>query len=246
MNDKNIERNRYNESAKNALKNNDFFSVNNLTLPLKTPYAFFQSVIFEYADRDSLILEFGAGMGENTEYLLATGARVCATDISEDSLSVLSKRFDTDKLTTEVADMENLPFEDRTFDIVASAGSLSYGDNNAVLNEIYRVLKHNGAFIAIDSLNNNPIYRLNRYIHYLKGDCSLSVIRRMPDLKLLQKYEKKFGKIEAYFFGSISYLVPMLNKLIGEVRTKKISDSIDKMVDVKYSAYKFVLIAEKK
>jgi hypothetical protein len=35
-------------------------------------------------------------------------------------------------------------------------------------------LKNKGAFIAIDSLNNNPIYRLNRYLHYLKGERSLS------------------------------------------------------------------------
>jgi ubiquinone/menaquinone biosynthesis C-methylase UbiE len=39
-----------------------------------------------------------------------------------------------------------------------SAGSLSYGDNDKVLDEIYRVLKNKGAFIAIDSLNNNPKY----------------------------------------------------------------------------------------
>jgi ubiquinone/menaquinone biosynthesis C-methylase UbiE len=37
-----------------------------------------------------------------------------------------------------------------------SAGSLSYGDNDIVMNEIYRVLKLQGVFIAIDSLNNNP------------------------------------------------------------------------------------------
>jgi ubiquinone/menaquinone biosynthesis C-methylase UbiE len=66
------------------------------------------------------------------------------------------------------------------------------GDNDKVLDEIYRVLKNKGAFIAIDSLNNNPIYRLNRYLHYLKGERSLSTIARMPDLKLLRKYEQKF------------------------------------------------------
>jgi hypothetical protein len=33
------------------------------------------------------------GMGENTEFLLATGAKVYATDISEHSLSAMGKRF---------------------------------------------------------------------------------------------------------------------------------------------------------
>jgi ubiquinone/menaquinone biosynthesis C-methylase UbiE len=52
--------------------------------------------------------------------------------------------------------MEKLPFADQSFDIIVSAGSLSYGDNDIVMNEIYRVLKLQGVFIAIDSLNNNP------------------------------------------------------------------------------------------
>ncbi len=246
MTDKNIEKNRYNEIARDALKNNDLFRVNNLTLPLKTPYAFYQSVIVEYGDSDSTVLEIGAGMGENTEYLLATGARVCATDISDDSLSVLSKRFDTDKLTTEVADMENLPFDDMSFDMAVNAGSLSYGDNDAVLNEIYRVLKPKGVFIAVDSLSHNPIYRINRYVHYLRGHSSLSTLQRMPTLKLLKKYHVKFGKIEARFFGSIAYLVPLMNRIFGELMSAKISDRVDRMVFVKRSAFKFVMIVEKK
>jgi ubiquinone/menaquinone biosynthesis C-methylase UbiE len=138
-----------------------------------------------YSHKGSFVLEIGAGMGENTKFLLATEAKVCATDISEHSLSVIEKRFNNDKLTTKVADMEKLPFAGQSFDIIVSAGSLSYGDNDKVLDEIYRVLKNKGAFIAIDSLNNNPIYRLNRYLHYLKGERSLSTIARMPDLKLL-------------------------------------------------------------
>ena len=66
--------------------------------------------------------------------------------------------------------MELLPFDNEIFDIVACAGGLSYGDNKLVLNEIYRVLKPKGMFICIDSLNENPIYKFNRYLHYLRGN----------------------------------------------------------------------------
>ena len=55
--------------------------------------------------------------------------------------------------------MEKLPFRDNSFDAICSAGSLSYGDNLIVMNEIYRLLKTGGSFIAVDSLNNNPIFR---------------------------------------------------------------------------------------
>ncbi len=246
MIDKDIEKIRYNQKANHALKNSNLFSVNRLTQPLKTPYVFYKKAIANHANSDSFILEIGSGMGENTEFLLTTGAKVYATDISQDSLNVMKKRFNTDRLITKVADIERLPFEDGVFDIVVNAGSLSYGDHNTVLNEIYRVLKPAGAFIAIDSLNNNPIYRFNRYVHYLRGSRSLSVIKRAPDLRLLRKYEQKFGKVEHQFFGSISYLVPLLNAVFGEKMSTKISDRIDGLVGVKRSAFKFVMVAEKK
>jgi ubiquinone/menaquinone biosynthesis C-methylase UbiE len=247
MSDKDIEKSRYNEKAQSALDAGDLTSVNALTLPLKAPYDFYKLMIVEHLGAESCILEIGAGMGENTGFLLETGARVCSSDISVESLSVLSKRFEGNaQLTTKVADIEKLPFEDGVFDMVVNAGSLSYGDHNAVLNEIYRVLKPAGAFIAIDSLNNNPIYRFNRYVHYLRGSRSLSVIKRAPDLRLLRKYEQKFGKVEHQFFGSISYLAPLLNAVFGEKMATKISDRIDGLVGVKRSAFKFVMVAEKK
>jgi ubiquinone/menaquinone biosynthesis C-methylase UbiE len=57
--------------------------------------------------------------------------------------------------------MEKLPFADQSFDLIVSAGSLSYGDNDKVLDEIYRVLKNKGAFIASLSLLNRFSITLN-------------------------------------------------------------------------------------
>ena len=245
MNDKEIEKNRYNNSAIGALENNSILNIDELMLPLRVPYIHYRKMIQEYVDESTNVLEIGAGMGENTEFLLATEAKVCATDISEHSLSVIEKRFNNDKLTTKVADMEKLPFADQSFDLIVSAGSLSYGDNDIVMNEIYRVLKLQGVFIAIDSLNNNPIYRLNRYVHYLRNHRSLNVIKRTPDLKLLDKYGQKFDKIETQFFGSISYLVPLMNKIFGEQSSTKIVNNIDKIFTIKRSAFKFVMIVTK-
>jgi len=247
MSDKDIEERRYNGKAQSALDAGYLTSINALTLPLKTPYDFYESVIVERLGAESFVLEIGAGMGENTGFLLETGAYVCSSDISVESLNVLMKRFDGNaQLTTKVADIEKLPFEDGVFDMVVNAGSLSYGNHNTVLNEIHRVLKPDGVFVAIDSLNNNPIYRFNRYVHYLRGSRSLSVIKRAPDLGLLRKYEYKFGQVENQFFGSISYLVPLLNAVFGEKIATKISGRIDSLVGVKRSAFKFVMVAEKK
>ena len=35
-----------------------------------------------------------------------------------------------------------------------------------MMDEIYRILNKEGTFIALDSLSNNPIQKMNRYIHF--------------------------------------------------------------------------------
>ena len=249
MNDKEAEKHRYDNRAKHAIDNSNFNNANNLTIPLKAPYNLYRNMITNHCGNDSFILEIGAGMGENTEFLLDIGARVCATDISQHSLSVIKSRFESvvnaGRLTTKVADMEMLPFNDGLFDVVVSAGSLSYGDHDTVLNEIHRVLKPDGVFIVIDSLNNNPIYRFNRYIHYLKGDRSKSTLIRMPTMSLIDKYTGKFGHAKVKFFGTITWAFPLLSKVLSEQALTKLSNLIDTRFNIRGSAFKFVMMAVK-
>ena len=84
---------------------------------------------------------------------------ICATDISPKSVEVMSQKYSKYKnFYSKVVDMEKLPFKNESFDVICSAGSLSYGDNNRVMNEIYRVLKFGGCVVLVVSLNDNPIY----------------------------------------------------------------------------------------
>ena len=59
-------------------------------------------------------------------------------------------------------------FEDNLFVSVVCLGGLCYRENTKVLNQIHRALKKNGVFIFIDSLDNNLIYKTNRFVHFLK------------------------------------------------------------------------------
>ena len=75
------------------------------------------------------------------------------------SIQYLKSHFiDYPNLTTCLADIECLPFKSNSFDVVVSAGVLSYGIHEVVLNEIHRVLAPGGCFICVDSLNHNPLY----------------------------------------------------------------------------------------
>jgi hypothetical protein len=100
--------------------------------------------------------------------------------------------------------------------------------------------------IAIDSLNDNPIYRFNRYMHYLKGNRSKSTLIRMPTMSLIDKYTEKFGHAEVKFFGAITWAFPLLSKVLSEQALTKLSNWIDVSFNIQGSAFKFVIMLEKK
>ena len=171
MIDKDIEKIRYDKRAELLLNTDRIRHLEKSKKYLNTPYEHYFKVLKEQESCQSKLLEIGAGMGENTEPLVDMTYEVCATDISPKSVKLMNNVFyECANFSAEVADMEKLPFDDESFNVVCSAGSLSYGDNAVVMNEIYRVLKPGGVMIVVDSLNNNLIYRFNRYMHYLKGN----------------------------------------------------------------------------
>ena len=141
MDDKEIEKIRYDTIADVYLNiNNSNFNQKQPEY-LNIPNKYYFDLLAKL-DRPSKLLEIGSGIGANTKELLNLSFEVCATDISSKSLELIKKRFSHYKnFSTVVADMENLPFNDKSFDVVCVAGSLSYGDNETVMNEIYRVLK---------------------------------------------------------------------------------------------------------
>ena len=251
--DKLAERHRYDERAKNILAKNLSHAPESertgaaaVPATLRAPYLYFETQLCRYLRSDCRVLEIGSGAGMHTGALLQAGGRVTATDISRQALKVLRKRFDVgERLCLRVADMECLPFKEKLFDVVASAGSLSYGDNLKVMLEIHRVLKPDGVFICVDSLNHHPLYRFNRWLHYRRGERTLSTLRRMPNLEMLRQYERRFGSVETRFFGSISWLTPVLSKMFGDHTAAYLSDKVDGVLNVKRAAFKFVMVARK-
>ena len=248
--DKIIEKNRYNSKAKNTFykenKNQKFGSESEIPY-LKTPYLFYEKIISRLVKSEHKVLEIGSGTGLYTLPLIKTGAKITASDISNESLKILKRTFKHLKninLLCEIADIENLPFDNDSFDVIASAGSLSYGLAQKVDSEIRRVLKPNGLFICVDSLNNNPLYRLNRYRHFLKGSRTKLTLNNMPGVNRLESLKNYYSSVELKYFGSISYLMPILSKIFGEKKSKKISDEVDSFFRIKRSAFKFVLVAK--
>ena len=247
--DLDIERERYSKRAKKNKQNSknpqEKKRKNNL---IDAPYIeiYFKSLI-RNSKKGYKILEICCGEGESSEAILENYQDITFADISKNSLDVIKKNcssFLTKSISFKECNMEILPFDNEIFDIIACAGGLSYGNNKLVLNEIHRVLKQNGIFICIDSFNENPIYKLNRYVHFLKGNRTKSTLKRMPDRKLLKGYERKFGTTKIKYSGTLIWLLYPLSKIIGYKKSKILSDFFDKNLP-KWMSFKFIMEAKK-
>ncbi len=247
--DLDIERERYSKRAKINKQNSKNIQVkkrkNNL---IDAPYIeiYFKSLL-KNSKKDLKLLEICCGEGQCSKPILKYYKDITFVDISKSSLDVLKRNYNsflTDSISFKECNIESLPFDSEIFDIVACAGGLSYGDNKLVLNEIHRVLKTNGIFICIDSLNENPIYKLNRYIHYLRGNRTKSTIKRMPDRKLLSEYKNKFGITKINYSGKLIWILYPLSKIIGYGKSKILSDFFDKKLPI-WMSFKFIMEAKK-
>lgn len=259
MPDKEIERSRYDLRASKLLSEHEGIwgrpdsglstaGAMGVAEELRTPYIHYERLIGKYLADSEQALEICAGTGQNSACLLSQGqGKIICSDISEHSLRVLKSTyaFAGERLSVRVADMEHLPFDDQVFDVVACAGGLSYGDPDIVMKEIRRVLRSGGHFVCVDSFNENPIYRLNRWLHYLRGERTKSTLLRMPRIITIQAYANHFSRIDVSYFGAIAWLSPVLKIFLGASGTARIVDGADHWLNAYRSAFKFVMVAQK-
>jgi ubiquinone/menaquinone biosynthesis C-methylase UbiE len=91
------------------------------------------------------ILDLGCGDGQLTQRLAATGAEVTAADASPQMVAAARARG----VKAEEANAESLPYPDARFDAVFSNAVLHWvRDHDAMLDQIHRVLRRGGRFVA--------------------------------------------------------------------------------------------------
>lgn len=96
---------------------------------------------------NSQILDIGCGAGFLSNALAREGYHVTGVDLSSDSLQVACRHDSTGKARYVTADAYELPFADRSFDVVTAMDFLEHvEDPNKVIQEVSRVLKPGGLF----------------------------------------------------------------------------------------------------
>lgn len=115
------------------------------------------------------ILELGAGIGQDTRYLIDHDFKIVATDFSKKALEYNYKTANSENrnlLTIQQLDISNsFPFKDQSFDVVYAHLVVHYFNNKItqqIFDEIYRVLKRNGIVAVLVNSINDPEYGLGK------------------------------------------------------------------------------------
>lgn len=102
------------------------------------------------------VLDAGAGTGRISIRLQNAGAFVTALDISPEMLSVLKKRKPA--VETVEGDLEAMPFQDGSFDMVFSSLAIVHLKRvDRFLEECYRVLKDEGRAVIVNVHYRKPL-----------------------------------------------------------------------------------------
>ena len=160
--------NQFNQLERDDVGTKEFYEA---ALDLRYEYHYhllplFDSLAAEYPQ--GKLLEVGCSMGNDTFELAKRGFDVTGIDLTEKAIELAQERFAMYDMegNFRVADAENLPFSDNTFDVVYSFGVLHHTPDTAgAIEEIRRVLKPGGK--ASIMLYNT--YSLNYVAHAITG-----------------------------------------------------------------------------
>ncbi|MBN8681335.1 MAG: class I SAM-dependent methyltransferase [Chitinophagales bacterium] len=107
--------------------------------------------IFDFAQfglhHNKKVLEIGVGLGADHQQFAASGCELHGCDLTERAIENTSRRLHLFGLKSNliVADAENLPYADKSFDLVYSWGVIHHSpDTPRAVAEIYRILKPGG------------------------------------------------------------------------------------------------------
>lgn len=242
-----IEQERYDERSRHELeraRSGDLpNAVDDQDEIFQPPYRAYEQRLRAEIDREDVVLEIGSGSGRHTVAVVECSDHVVALDISVDSLAVARVRTSGEAAAVG-GDIAHLPFADETFDVVVCAGSLSYADPNTLDNEIVRVLRRGGKIVLVDSLDHNPIYRINRRRNWHRGQRTEATMNRIATVPRLERLWGRFENHDIEFFGTFDFAYPVLKRVAGKKHATQVCQYVDRTFGRNKYGFKFVLVAK--
>jgi SAM-dependent methyltransferase len=139
--------------------------------PADTPFAIEYAYNLLGDVRGKKILELGCGDGENTVLLAHREARVYGVDVSDAMVKLARRRMQVNGFVNGVefgvGSAHELPFRDRSFDVVFGIAVLTRLDLELASREVWRVLRPGGYAIFKEPVRNSQLIRvIRRLVRY--------------------------------------------------------------------------------
>jgi ubiquinone/menaquinone biosynthesis C-methylase UbiE len=197
---------RYEDVYSNLLKEKTLFDgIESVETIYRKPFFKYYSLLKQNVTKDMAVLELGCGSGTHSGLVMQINENFSMLDISESALKICAIKGNG-KVKTLLGSIDQIPTSDNFFDLVISCGSFSYVKWSDLQKEVIRVTKPGGSLIFLDSLNHNPIYILNRFMHVLTRKRTLASVIRIPTLKSLTSLSQNYKSSEIFFFDSLIWL----------------------------------------
>jgi ubiquinone/menaquinone biosynthesis C-methylase UbiE len=145
------------------------------------------------------LLEYGCGMGDNTNQWLKHGARVTGIDISEEGINVAKNNMKNSghHANYYVMNAEMTAFGDNSFDLVVGTGILHHLDLIQSYKELSRICKVDAHIVFSEPLGHNPIINLYRLLTpKIRTDDEQPM--KANDIELLNHY---FNSVKCEYFS---------------------------------------------
>lgn len=195
-------------------------------------YHYYLPELFEFiaaAKPNGKLLEIGCSMGTDLLQLARRGLQVTGIDLTEAGIELAQRRFKLYHLEAHLrtGDAENLPFGDKTFDIVYSFGVLHHTPNTArAVDEVYRVLAPGGLAVIMLYHRRSFNYVIHRLLNqpfdgHRNDRCPIERTYTKPEIyQLFKRFSKTHLDIKYFMttgFGVIWDMVPLyLHKKFGQ------------------------------
>jgi SAM-dependent methyltransferase len=217
-----------------------------MALHLRAPYLEFEQQIRQAAPPGGVVLDVGAGTGVYSFVAAGEGRTLIGVDFSLSSLAQAHSRSRAsgEPLALICADAERLPIASGSVDVLTTAGVLYCLDFPSFVREVQRVLRPGGSWVFVDSLDHNPVYRVNRLIGYLRGTRTRRVLTHIPRQSNVDYLRREFRHVRVSYYGIFSFLGPALNRLIGVEGAARWLDRLDRSArGLRRFAFKIVVVA---
>jgi len=228
------------------IKLQDIKKVDNIFFDISKDFAhpnypneeYFNTLIDYEFIKDKKVLEIGCGLGSHASLIAKKCKTYTGIDLTEYAVKFTKKRFSLMNIKNGkiiLADAENLPFQDQSFDYVWSWGVIHHSNNTKkIISEIHRVLKKKGKSLIM-------VYHKNSIRYYWWG-----IYQAIFKLKFL-KYNSLHDINMSYTDGYIArhYTVKDIFALFKNFIVEKIKVCDSGSANLGFGWHRFSLIFPK-